>query len=173
MELTLTEALRIKNEISNTIKTLTYGINQASFGVTTEDSEVISPELDSFQDVEASLVKALGYSEELNNTISLFNKENGVDVIVRKMQNSKLLLDIYNRNLQKTKPSKQKRFETVGNVRKSVEIVYSPSLTSKDMKEKISNQKSLVRDYQSQVEKLNQNKIKVTFEYSDLESLVK
>ncbi len=172
MELTLTEALRIKNEISNTIKTLTYNIHTSSFGETTEDGEVISEDKEKFYIVETSLLKALKYSEELNNTISSFNKENEVDVIVRKMQNAKLLLDIYTRNLQKTKPNKQKRFENLGTVRKSIEIIYVPDITSKNMKEKMSQQKSLVRDYQSQVEKLNQNKIEVSFGYNNLENLI-
>lgn len=101
MEITLTEALRIKNEISNTIKTLTYNIHQSSFGVTTEDSEIISASNEKFQEVEASLIRGLSYSEELNNAISTFNKETGVDAIVRKMQNAKLLLDIIQEICQK------------------------------------------------------------------------
>ncbi len=172
MEITLTEALRIKNEISNTIKTLSYNINQSSFGTTTEDGEVISASNDKFQDVEASLIRGLSYSEELNNAISTFNRETGVDAIVRKMQNAKLLLDTYSRNLQKTKPTNQKRFENLGTVRKSIEIVYTPSVSSTDMKAKISTQKALSRELQSKVELLNQSKITVSFEFSDIESLI-
>jgi len=172
MELTLTEALRIKNEISNTVKTLQYKFNSCSFGVTTEDGEVTSRDTDSFNDVEASLILALSYSEELNNKLSAFNKESGVDVIVRKMQNSKLLLNLYVNGLQKTKPNKQKRFENLGTVRKSIEIEYKPFISSKEMKERISVQKGLTRDFQSQIEKINQNKISVNFEYSDIESLI-
>lgn len=172
MEITLTEALRIKNELSNTIKTLNYGVHQSSFGKTIEDGEVVSQDVEKFENVEASLIRALGYSEELNGKISEFNRISAVDVTVRKMQNAKLLLDIYSRNLDKTKPKTNKRFENLGTVRKSIEIVYTPTVTAKSMKDRISTQKTLIRDYQAKVEKANQTKISVAFEYADLESLV-
>lgn len=172
MELTLTEALRIKNELSNTIKTLNYNAFQASFGKTTEDGVVVSQDVDSFETVEASLIKALGYSEELNGKIADFNKTSQVDVIVRKMQNAKLLLDVYTRSLDKTKPKTNKRFENLGTVRQSIEIVYTPNITAKAMKDRISTQKAKIREYQAQVEKANQSKISLSFEYVDLESLL-
>lgn len=172
MNITITEALRIKNELSNTIKTLTYSTHQSSFGITTEDGTVISQDKDQFADVEASLIKGLGFSEELNNTIAAFNKETLIDVTIRKMQNAKLLLDVYTRNLPKTKPTTQKRFENLGTVRQSIEVIYTPSISGKDMKDKISVQKAIIRDLQSQVEKLNQSEISVGFDYSDLESLI-
>ncbi len=153
MEITLTEALRIKNELSNSIKQLNYSIHQSSFGKTVEDGEIISQDVESFENVEASLIRALGYSEELNGKISEFNRISAVDVIVRKMQNAKLLLDIYNRNLDKTKPKTNKRFENLGTVRKSIEIVYSPTITAKSMKDRITTQKAIIRDYQTLIMK--------------------
>jgi len=173
MELTITEALRIKNEVSNTIKNLNYQINRSSLGVTYEDGiPTTSEDEEKFNDVEYSLIKALEYSEELNNTISLFNKNNGVDALVRKMQNHKLLLTIYTNSLGKTKPNKQKRFENLGTTRQSIETNYVPSITSTDMKQKISTNKLLIREFQSKIELLNQSKIEVNFGYSDLEKLI-
>ena len=172
MEITITEGLRIKNELSNTIKQLNYSIHQSSFGKTFEDGEVVSQDVETFEKVEGSLIRGLGYAEHLNGVISSFNKTSEVDVIVRKMQNAKLLLEIYTRNLDKTKGKTNKRFENLGTVRKSIEIVYTPSITTKAMKDRISVQKSLIRDYQSLIEKANQTKISIEFNYSDLESLV-
>lgn len=172
MEITLTEALRIKNELSNTIKTLNYGIHQSSFGKTYEDGEIVSQDVETFENVENSLIKALEYSEELNGKIADFNRTVGVDVTVRKMQNAKLLLDIYSRNLDKTKPKTNKRFENLGTVRKSIELTYTPTVTAKAMKDRISAQKTKIRGFQAQIEKANQTKITIGFEYSDLESLV-
>ena len=172
MEITITEALRIKNEVSNAVKTLEYGVRTSSFGYTTEDGQIVSEDKDKFVDVETSLINALGLSEELNNSISTFNKDKGVDVIVRKMQNAKLLLNIYTQNLQRTKPTKSKRFETVGNVRQNIEMEYIPYVSSKDMKGRMSKCKADIRDFQSQVEKLNQSKIEVSFSYADIENLV-
>lgn len=67
MEITITEALRIKNEVSNAVKTLEYGVRTSSFGYTTEDGQIVSEDKDKFVDVETSLINALGLSEELNN----------------------------------------------------------------------------------------------------------
>jgi hypothetical protein len=170
MEITLTEALRLKNELSNAIKTLQYSVHQSSFGTTSEDGQVISE--DKFTDVEANLRKGLELSELLNSTIAAFNKESGVDSIVRRLQNEKLLLGIYTQNLQKTKPSKSKRFETVGNARQSIEITYTPLISSSEMKNKMSTCKSSIRAFQTQVEKLNQTKINVDFTYNDIENLI-
>lgn len=88
------------------------------------------------------------------------------------MQNVKLLLNIYTQNSQRTKPTKSKRFETVGNVRQNIEMEYIPYIPSKDMKDRMSKCEADIRDFQSQVEKLNQSKIEVSFSYSDIENLV-
>ena len=171
MEITITEGLRLKNELSSTIKNLTYKTYSASFGVTLEDNEITSKDVDLFNDVEETLINALNYSEELNNKLAKFNKESGVDSIVRKLQNAKLLLNIYTSSLPKTKPSKQKKFENLGTVRKSVEIEFKPTVSSTEIKEKISNQKVISRKLQTEIEQLNQNKISVNFEYQDIENL--
>ncbi len=171
MEITVTEGLRLKNELSTIIKNLTYKTYSASFGVTLEDNEITSKDADLFNDVEIILIKALNYSEELNNKLGSFNKETGVDAIVRKMQNAKLLLSIYTGSLPKTKPSKQKKFENLGTVRKSVEIVFKPSVSSTEIKSKISAQKEIVRKLQTEIEKFNQNVIEISFEYKDVEEL--
>lgn len=171
MEITLTEALRMKTEISSVVKTLTYTLNYASLGDTKEDGEVISQNDNVFSDVEEKLINALNYSEELNDTISSFNRTNRVDSIVRKMQNAKLLLNAYNNALPKTKPSTQKRFENLGTVRKSVNIEYVPLVSSSTMKNSISSQKETIRTLQTDLERLNQGTINVSFTYSDLENL--
>lgn len=171
MQITLTEALRLKSEISTVVRNLSRQINSASLGVTEENGVIISRNDVIFADVEDALIKGLNYSEELNNSISSFNKDNKVDAIVRKLQNAKLLLDIYTINLPRTKPTKQNRFESFSTERKVVEIVYTPSMSSKDMKEKILSQKAITRELQTQVEKLNQQEIEVSFTYEDIEAL--
>lgn len=171
MQITLTEALRLKSEISTVVKNLSRQINSASLGITKENDVIISRNDIVFADIEDALIKGLNYSEELNNSISSFNKDNKVDAIVRKLQNAKLLLDIYTINLPRTKPTKQNRFESFSTERKVVEIVYTPSMSSKDMKEKILSQKAITRELQTQVEKLNQQEIEVSFTYEDIEAL--
>lgn len=174
MVITLTEALRLKNEISNSIKTLQYTINHnASLGTTTEDGENVTEDKEKFVAVEERLIKALSYSEEINNKISSFNRTSGVDDIVRKLQNTKLLLQVYNSVLPKSKPNKNTRFENLGNgTRKSITVVYTPEVTSKEVKDKISNVKNAIRDLQAKVEQANRNNVDLTFSYGDVENLI-
>ena len=146
MKLTLTEALRIKNEISSIVRTLNYKINSCAYGVTTEDGKITSRNDDSFIDVENALIKALNISEEINDKISDFNKVSGVDSIVRKLQNHKLLLKTYEGNLQKTKPTNHSKFENLGTVRQNIEVKYEPLISSNDMKVRINAEKSKIRE---------------------------
>jgi len=174
MEITVTEALRLKNEISSSVKKLQYNLNHnTSMGKTTEDDEDVTQDQEKFAYVEESLIKALSISEEINHKIASFNREFNVDSTVRKLQNAKLLLQIYNSVLQKSKPSKSTRFENLGNgTRKSITVVYTPEVTSKEVKEKISHIKTAIRNFQTEIEKANTNILNLTFEYSDVENLV-
>lgn len=172
MTITVTEALRLKNEISNIVKQLQYKINQSSFGDNYEDDTLVSTDVENkFIDTETSLIKALTYSTNINNTLSSYNRSNGVDGMVRDMQNEKLLLSIYQGNLDKCKPNKRKRFETVGNTRVSIETEYKPTITSSVMKDKISQCKNKIRVFQTDIEKLNQGSIELNFGFSDLENI--
>jgi len=170
-KITVTEALRLKNEIANAIKTLQYAINNASFGEMTEDGEIVSQDREKFNDIEETLLKGLAISEEINNTLSAFNKVTAIDSIVRKLQNEKLMLSVYTNNLGKTKPSKTNRFENLNSIRKSISIEYKPYNSSTEFKDKISSCKDKIRLYQSQIERLNQEDIEVSFNFNDVENL--
>lgn len=175
MNITVSEALRLKNDLAKTIQTITYEAHRAPLGITKEDDEVISDESDNkkFADVVSRLQKALGFSEELNSKIALFNRENKVDDKVRSMQNNKLLLSIFETALNKTKATKTTKFENLGNgSRKSIKIEYVPAITSTEVKSKISHFKTIYRTFQNEVEVLNQGKVELSFSYQDLESLM-
>ena len=174
MEISLTEALRLKNEISSSVKTLQHGVNyNVSYGTTTEDEENITEDKETFSAIEENLIKALSYSEEINQKIASFNRESNVDSIVRKLQNHKLLLQVYNSVLPRCKPSKSTRFENLGNgTRKAIKISFEPHMSSKEVKDKISSTKESIRTLQSKIETANNSKIDLSFSYKDIENLV-
>jgi hypothetical protein len=175
MTITVSEALRLKNEISKTIQALHSETHRAPLGLTKEDNEVVTDEADSkkFGDAIFRLEKALLFSEEINSVISSFNKTNKIDDKVRSMHNQKLLLSVFENALGRTKPTKTTKFENLGNgVRKSIKVEYVPMLTSTEVKSKISTYKTNFRTIQNEVEILNQQTIDLTFSYEDTESLV-
>ena len=173
MKITVTEALRLKNEISGIVNTLNYATNSAQLGVVKEDGEAISEDKESFTTVFERFKKALGYSEEINNKLSNFNRETGIDVKVRAMHNEKLKLQILTSALPKTKPSSTTKFENLGGgKRQSVKVTYTPTINSNEVKKMMADAKQKMRAIQIEIEKLNQKDIELSFEYSDIESLV-
>jgi len=172
MKISITEALRLKNEVSGIVNKMNYKINQSVFGTTTEDGVVISSNGTKFTEVNEAFKNALKYSESINNAISEFNRDNKVDAHVRKMHNAKLLADIYQNNLGKTKPNSFSKWETgAEHKRQAVEVVYTPEITGKEMKNMINEQKSIARNAQKDIEALNQKEIDIDFSYEDVEAL--
>jgi hypothetical protein len=173
MKTTVTEALRLKNELSTIVRDLNYKIisHLTSYGVTTENDVVTSRSEASFEEVESNLLKALSYSEELNRILAEFNTSSGISVYVRKMQNEKLLLGVYTQALPKTKSTETSKFENLANERKQIIVRYKPDVNGKEIKDKISECKNKIRIYQKEIERLNQIDIEFTFAYSDIESL--
>lgn len=173
MKITVTEALRLKNEISGIVNTLNYASNSAQFGVLREDDQIISEEKESFTDVFKRFTKALGFSEEINNKLANFNRETSIDAKVRAMHNEKLKLQILTNALPKTKPSSTNRFENLGGgSRKAVKVTYVPTINSNEVKTMMATAKSNMRKFQTEIELLNQKNIELSFEHSDIESLV-
>ena len=175
MNITITEAMRLKNEIAKTVNTLNYEVRQAPLGITKEDDVVLTNETDGnkFNDAMTRLIKALSISEEINNSLSAFNRDNKIDMKVRAMQNQKMLYDIYEKSLPKTKAMKTSRMENLGNgVRKAVKVEYTPIMTSSVIKSKINEYKTSYRTLQSDVEKLNASIIELSFSYEDVENLI-
>lgn len=175
MQITVSEALRLKNDLAKTIQAVQSETYRAPLGLTKEDDQVISDEADGkkFEDAVARLQKSLRFSEELNSKIAAFNKTHQVDDKVRTMQNDKLLMSIFENALARTKPHKTTKFENLGNgTRKSIKVEYVPSVTSSEVKSKISHFKTKYRTIQNEIEILNQGKVELSFSYEDLESLM-
>ena len=173
MKITVTEALRLKNEIAGIVNTLNYASNTAQFGAVKEDEIVVSEDKDSFTQVFGRFNKALAYSAEINNTLANFNRETSIDAKVREMHNEKLRFQILSSALPKTKPSSTTRFENLGNgQRKAIKVTYTPTINSNEVKKLMGDAKKNMRSLQTEIEKLNQKEINLSFEHTDIESLV-
>jgi hypothetical protein len=171
MKITVSEGLRLKNEIKQLITSLTYEVRQQPVGLNYENGVLTSNEEDKnkFSDSFSRLEKLLNISLEINSKLSNYNRETGIDDKVRKMHNIKLLSDVFKTLLPKTKPSKTNTFHNVGNERKQVTVEYQPLLTGKEVKEKESQLKKQYRELQNEIEKLNAGEIEVSFTYEDIE----
>jgi len=173
MKITVSESLRLKNELKQQINTVQYETRNSPLGLNYENGVLTSDEENGnkFKQNISRLEKLLSFSHEINSKISNFNRENGVDDKVREMKNYQMLLEIYNGILQKTKPTKTVNFQTVGNERKQVTVEYKPTLTGAEVKEKQSSLKKQYRSLQNEIEKLNTREIELSFSFDDLENI--
>jgi hypothetical protein len=173
MKIHITEALRLKNEISALIRTLEYQAkSNIIMGKTYEDNILASEGegLDFDLTIE-KLEKALQFSEEINNKLADFNRINGIDALIRKMNNYKMLKSVYESSLSKSKATKTTTWVIVGDTRKQVVREYRPLHNSTQIKDKINELKKSVRDIQSKVEKLNLETLELNFEHADIDVL--
>lgn len=173
MEIQVIEALRLKNEISNYVRDLEFHAkNSIVVGHTYED-DVIATNGGGFdyKDTLEKLEKALKFSEEINGKLADFNRVNYIDDLIRQKQNLKMLKEVYESILPKTKPTASNSWVILGEVRKQVLTEYRPLLQSKEIKEKIKIYKNSIREIQTKVEKLNQKTIELSFEYQDVDNL--
>lgn len=172
MKITLTEALRIKNEISKIVTDTQYKIRYSEFGSTSENGSIISGDNIHFPELEKNLVSAILLSQTINNAISDFNKESGVDKLVRTLQNDKLFLKIYTDNLDKFKAKASTKFQNLTASREEIRVVYEPYISLDKAKSRISLFKTRIRENQTKIEALNTTIIELPFEYSDIEGLI-
>jgi hypothetical protein len=174
MKITITEALRLKNEISTIVRSLEGSArNKIIMGKTIEDGVVSTEGVGyDFSLVITKLELALIYSEEINNKLAAFNKENKIDCEVRKMQNHKLLHKLFTDLLPQSKPNVRNSWITVHNERKKVVLEYQPLVSSKEIKNKISEHRKAMREIQVAIEKLNQKELELSFDYPDIENLI-
>ena len=173
MKIQITEALRLKNEISNNVRDLEFNAknniivgNIYEDGVLSTDGEGLA-----YKDTIEKLELALKFSEEINGKLADFNRLNNVDDFIRQKQNLKMLKEVYENILPKTKPTTSNSWVILGDTRKQVLTEYRPLLQSKEVKEKIRIYKNSIREIQTKVEKLNQKTIELSFEYQDVDNL--
>ncbi len=167
------EALRLKKEIAMQVGTLERTAKTRIIAGNTFEDGIQTAEGDGFtlEQVMEKLELSLQYSAEINAKIASFNRTNNIDNTVREMHNNKLLKEVYETLLPRTKPSKTNNWTTVGDNRKQVIREYRPLYASKDIKEKINFYKRAMREAQSKIEILNQETIELSFSPNDVDNL--
>ncbi len=173
MKIKIIEAMRLKNEVSFQVRTLEFlAKSRILMGNTFEDGlQTYEGDGFLFANVMEKLEIALQYSEEINDKIAAFNRQHHVDNLIRKMHNHKLLKEVYEQLLPRTKPTKSNSWITVGDNRKQVVKEYIPLHTGKEIKDKINIYKQYIREAQTQVETLNQTQIELSFNAQDVDNL--
>lgn len=173
MKTTVTEAMRLKKEVSEIVCSLNDNAYRSiNMGNVYIDGVISSEGYGySYSLVYEVLNRALNVNEEINHVLANFNRENGVDSFVRAMMNNRLNVKMLERLLPLTKPSCKNTWVEIQNKRKTVVEEYQPTVTTTEIKEKLSMHKKQMRELQVKIEKLNQKEIEFSFSYEDVEKL--
>jgi hypothetical protein len=185
MNVTVSEAMRIKKEIATEIQNIETGIyysvssrlkrahvDNVSYGVRYEDDTLMMDEgkvcietkIEEFQ-------KLLSMSEVVNTVLANFNHDNEIGSMVRSRQNLALMLKFYDQQVMANSvPSvKSEKDKDSGKI---TVVRFDPILSKSDIRTEVKNIKKSMRELQSQIEALNSKKVDLPFTFDDLDSVI-
>ncbi len=172
MKLTVTEAMRLKNEISQEIGRLQYTRRGVSYGTSTEnDIRVDDESLTTIVEHMERSNKLLVISAEINNVLDKFNKNNDISLMVRRMKNNQFMLSMYDSALNNAVAKDVKRREKMDNNFVTVVTKFEPYLKKSAIRQILKTLKADNRELQSKIDKMNAQSITLNFDYKDFEDL--
>lgn len=176
MEITVNEALKLKNEISTYVRKMSSVMQRGvSFGdvhvfVDGEDQTSDGYEL-KFTEAYDAFHSLLSYSENINSVLATFNVENNISDLVRRKQNIVLLINMLENAQQHSEPWKKKSTENVAGVGKvTKEESFEPDMSQEQINSKISQLNEELRHIDSTIFDRNVTKVRLNFNYDDLEA---
>ena len=129
MKLTVTEAMRLKSDISQEIGKLQYTSRGLSYGTHTENDLRVDDESQTtiVQHMKRT-ENLLSISYEINSTLDKFNKENDISLMVRQMKNNQFMLSMYDSALNNAVAKDVSRREKLDNKFVTVVTKFEPYL---------------------------------------------
>lgn len=172
MKTTVTEALRIQNEISEMIRTAMGKERYLQYGVTYQDDTVIEERgsRETLPEYLEKIQKFFGLSQQIHSILAKFAVDSGVSDKVRERENLKSVQRTLESALIAMPTETLTQFEVVGNQRVKVVTEFKPFVTKKDLKNRLKKIKTQIRELQVQIDALNAQLIELPFEYEDLET---
>lgn len=170
MKITVTEAMRLKNEIAGLVQEIVCG--SFSCGKTLVDG--VPEEESQAEDVRMYMYRVervLEISQHINSILARFNVESGVADAVRCKHNIELQTNRWSLALSQAEPRKSKMHQVVGDKRVVVETVFEPSITKTDIKDAMRALKARERAIQGQIDRANLQMVELPFEYEDIDAL--
>ena len=173
MTITVTDALRLKNDLARKIQSLQC--TSFSCGKTTVDGVETGNTGDESEyaitEYADRLARALNYSYALNSILARFNVLSGVSDNVRDKSNTTLLMTIWQSALQRSEPRTTKGHQVVGDKRIVVETKFEPYLAKGFIKSKIKALRDQLRTLQTRIDEANVKTIDLPFTYADVDAL--
>lgn len=170
MKITVTEALRLKNQIATVVGQVMH--ENTSYGLTTVDSVVtetgeqltIMAHLD-------RLNKVFAISQAVNSALAAFNVTSKISDNVRRKSNIAFLVQVLENTMRMSDEKSSQHHENVGDTRVVVKTAFKPYLTKTAIKDQIKVLKAEERQLMADIDKANTTLIELPFEYEDVEAL--
>jgi len=170
----VTEALRLKKEISNYFSRVAGSVrNKVYYGTTYIDNikqnELLTNRISS-SDYIVHLETLLNLSEEINDKLSNFNRVTKIDSLVRRKSNVQFQIDTLSIIIDSSSPS-EKENVTITSSGEKVKTVtkFTPVLEVEKLKQDLLTLKAEVREIQNKIDKLNLKTIDLSFNFEDFD----
>ena len=172
MNISMVEAIRLKNELSSEIGKLQYSRGEISYGQSFEGGDrVDDQEMVTCVDHMNRSLLLLNMSLEINNVIDRFNKENLISETVRKIKNNQLLLSMWDSVLSNSEPKKGSRKVKMDSKFETQTYEFKPHVSKSEVRKMQKELRASNRQLQAKIDKANGSKVEVSFTYEDFEDL--
>ena len=173
VNITVAEALRVKNELAGLVSELQQKVAYASCGDTYEDGVLTSKKsAGTVKELLPLLEKALSLSFATNSMLARFNNAQSVLAdSVRRLENAKVLQRVLGSILEKSEPQTTTTFSALSNARVKVSVDFKPFFTKSELKARLRELKITQRELQNRVDTLNSHTVSLPFELEELEEL--
>lgn len=171
--ITVAEALRVKNELARLVTELQQKVAYASCGDTYEDGVLTSKKTTgTVKELFPLLKRSMELSFATNSVLARFNNvKSSLADDVRSLENNKVLQRVIGSILVKSEPSTTTTFSVLNNARIKVNVDFKPFFTKTELKSMLKELKVQQRTLQNGVDIMNSHTISLPFELEELEEL--
>ena len=177
MKMTVQQAMKMKNDLANAVRTkmqtlqgyrssVTYGRDLIDGKQLVETEDEVK-----FMDALESLEKGFEVSNEVNTVLAKFNATEGIGERVRSIQNGKVIVEALEAAAQKSSKTVQRVQLKVADETMEAEKVYEPYQTKKEVRKLIKDEKAMIRKMESEIFDLNAKEVEFSFDQEVLDEL--
>jgi hypothetical protein len=172
MNVTVTEAMRVKNQVSQKVQEIQSQAHQVQYGVMKEGDAIIGEQdTKKFEDFLQALNGIYSISEKINSILARFNVESGIADAVRQKANLTSIQNYLESAIAQSATRKSTGWQMVGTQRTAVTQIFTPYMTKSELKAKVKAVKGEIRKLQSLIDSKNSEEIDLPFEYEDIDAI--
>lgn len=173
MKVTVTEALRIKNLVSQKVQVIQTQFRNVQHGITTEENGTVVGQSDGVKltNYLDALRAIYRISEQINSLLSRFNVETGIADNVRAKANLLTIQNYLEQSIEVCATKKTTSYVNLGQQRVAVTQIFSPFTTKAELKSQLKEVKKSIRELQTKIDFQNATLIELPFSYEDLDSI--